>query len=67
MLVPTHTAACAEGFRDARDRRERAQGKLKSPGEVRRAIFLGQRESLFLTQAELAGLIVIGDVASCSL
>ena len=67
VLVPTHTAARAEGFRNARDRRERAQGKLKSPGEVGRAIFFGQRESLFLIQAEFAGLIVVGDVASGSL
>ena len=67
VLVPPHTAAGAEGFRDAWDGRERAQGQFKSSGKISRAVFLGQRERLFLTQAELAGLVVIGDVASGSL
>jgi hypothetical protein len=34
MLVPTHTGASTEGFRDLRNGRERAQGQLKCSRQI---------------------------------
>jgi len=62
--MPTHAGAGAEGVGDARNRRERAQGKLERPGQISRAVFIGQREGLFVAQAEGARFLVVGDVAA---
>ena len=64
MLVPTHSGAGAEGFRNPRNRRERTQSQFKCSGQICRTVFVRQRESLFLTQAELVGLVVVGDIAA---
>lgn len=64
MFMPTHAGAGAEGVGDARNRRERAQGKLERPGQISRAVFIGQREGLFVAQAEGARFLVVGDVAA---
>ena len=67
VFMPTHARAGAKRFRDPRDRRKRAQSQFKCAGQICGAVFRCQRESLFLSQAELLVLVIVGDVASCSL
>jgi hypothetical protein len=52
VLVPAHSGAGAERLGDAGHSRQRAQGEFKGARQISWAVFLGQGESLFFSQAE---------------
>src|SRR4051812_28770905 len=67
MLVPSHSSATAERFRDARNRSKRTESQLKCSGKIRGAVWIRQREGLFFAESKLLGVFVVGDVAASSL
>src|SRR5579859_7427492 len=67
MLIPTHAGAGSEGLGNPGNSGQRAEGQLEGAGKICGTIFVRQRKCLLFAQAELASLLVIGDVAAGSL
>src|SRR3954447_5808534 len=67
VFVPTHAGSGAKRVGDSWNRRKRAQSQLKRSWQICGTVLVRQRECLFFTKAELVVLLVVGDVASCSL
>ena len=65
--MPAHSQARAEGLGDSWHGGQRAHGQLESSRQIRGAVFIRERKSLFFGKAKLPRLFVIGNVSTCCL
>src|SRR5579872_2016616 len=67
VFIPTHARAGSERLGNPGNCGQRPKGQLEGAGKISGTVLVRQCECLLFAQTELASLLVIGDVAACSL